>query len=89
MQNGVATIELDKKTADALRARAAERGISVSELLAQFAQESAPAIIDPADIGELDRRWARIENGEATVPHGQVVQWIETWGTAAFKAWRE
>jgi hypothetical protein len=89
MQNGVAIIELDKKTADALRARAAERGITVSELLAQFAHESAPAITDPADIAELDRRWARIENGEATVPHMQVVQWLQSWGTPGFKAWPE
>jgi hypothetical protein len=89
MQNGVATIELDKKTADALKARAAERGITVSELLAQFADESAPAIADPADIAELDRRWAKIENGEATVMHSHVVRWLQTWGTPAFKAWPE
>ena len=89
MQNGIATIELDRKTADALKARAAERGITVSELLAQFAHESAPAITDPADIDELDRRWARIENGEVTVAHSEVVHWLQSWGTPAFKAWPE
>jgi hypothetical protein len=89
MRNGVATIELDKETADALKARAAERGITVSELLAQFARESAPTIADPADIAELDRRWAKIKSGEATVAHSHVVGWLQTWGTPAFKAWPE
>jgi hypothetical protein len=89
VQNDTAMIELDKKTADALKARAAERGITVSELLTEFAHESAPAITDPADITELDRRWVKVENGEATVAHANVVRWLQSWGTPAFKAWPE
>jgi len=89
MQHDTDTIELDRKTADALKARAAERGISVSELLAEFANEGAPAVSTPADIAELDRRWAKVKNGEGTVAHSDVVRWLQTWGTPAFKAWRE
>jgi predicted transcriptional regulator len=39
------------------------------------------------EIAELDRQWAAIESGEPTVPHDQVVRWLETWGTSAFKPW--
>jgi predicted transcriptional regulator len=83
------TIEVDKATADTLKARAAERGISVAELLAEIARESAPVALDVAEIAELDRRWAKIEAGEATVPHDEVVRWLGTWGTPAFKPWHD
>jgi predicted transcriptional regulator len=87
--NPTTSISLDKETADALQARAAERGMTISELLAQFAHESAPARVDLADIDELDRRWKKIESGEATVAHADIVHWLQTWGTPAFKAWPE
>jgi predicted transcriptional regulator len=83
------TIEVDQATADALRTRAAERGISVAEFLAEVASESAPVAVSAADIAELDRRWAKIAAGEPTVPHEEVVRWLDTWGTPAFKPWPE
>jgi predicted transcriptional regulator len=45
------------------------------------------ASIDPNELAELDRRWAAIEAGEATVPHDEVVRWLQTWGTPAFRPW--
>jgi predicted transcriptional regulator len=82
------TIEVDQSTADTLKARAAERGITVVELLAEVARDNGPVVVDAADIAELDRRSAKIEAGEATMVHADVVRWLDTWGTPAFKPWR-
>jgi len=89
MSGKTESIEVDEATADALRVRAAERGVSVAQFLADIAVESGLVTVDPEDIAELDRRWAAIEGGEATVPHEEVVKWLETWGTPAFRPWRE
>ena len=43
-----------------------------------------PLAIDADEIAELDRRWAAVESGEPTVPHDEVVRWLQTWGTPAF-----
>ena len=83
------TIEVDKATADTLKARAAERGVSVADLLAEMVREGEAVEVDPAEIAELDRRWAKIKAGEATVAHDDVVRWLNTWGTSAFKPWRD
>ena len=84
------TIEVDETTAATLRTRAAERGVSVAELVAELVLlESAPMSAEPDEIAELDRRWAAIQAGEATVPHEEVVRWLETWGTPAFRPWRK
>jgi predicted transcriptional regulator len=88
MSRDTDTIEVDKATADALKTRAAERGLSVAELLAEIARDSGPVAVDPAEIAELDRRWAKIKAGEPTVPHDEVVRWLDTWGTPAFRPWR-
>jgi predicted transcriptional regulator len=89
MSSKIHTIEIDEATADALKARAAERGVSVAQFLTDVAAESGPAVVDPKKIAELDRRWAAMEGGEATVPHDEVVRWLETWGTPAFRPWRK
>ena len=81
----VRNIEVDAETADLLEARAAARGLSVAELLAEIANERGPVAADAVDIAELDRRWAKVASGEATVPHDDVVRWLGTWGTSAFK----
>jgi predicted transcriptional regulator len=84
------TIEVDEATATALQTRAADRGVSVPELVAELAVlETAPLAVDAGQIAELDRRWAKIEGGEPTVTHERVVQWLETWGTPAFEPWHE
>jgi hypothetical protein len=74
-----ATIEVDKETADTLKARAAERGLTVPELVAEMtALQAGPVELSPEEMADLDRQWAAIEAGEPTVPHGEVVRWLET-----------
>jgi predicted transcriptional regulator len=80
-------IEIDEATAIALEARAAEAGVSISQLVAQLV-EAEPAVCPPEQIAELDRRWRAIERGEGTVPHEDVVRWLQTWGTPDFRPWR-
>lgn len=84
------TIEVDAETAKALEARAAERGTSISQVVAELIRIQAGNQDDEADqINELDRRWAAVQAGEATVADDEVVRWLETWGTPAFRAWHE
>ena len=83
-------VEIDERTAIALETRAAEQGLSVSELLAEMTALATSQETLPADeIAELDRRWAVIEAGEPTVSNDDVVQWLATWGTSAFKPWHD
>jgi predicted transcriptional regulator len=83
-------IEIDEQTAELLEARAAARGVSVGQLVAELiAFVDAQVPVDPEELAELDRRWAAIEAGEPTIPHDEVVRWLETWGTPAFKPWHE
>jgi hypothetical protein len=82
-------IEVDEQTAIALEASAAERGLSVSALVAEMARVAMLHDVPSADdVAELDRRWAAIEAGEPTIPHDSVVRWLRTWGSPAFKSWR-
>lgn len=84
------TIEMDAATAARLKSRAAEQGLSVSELVAgMMALQGTPVVISSEEIAELDRQWAAVTGGEPTVPHDKVARWLETWGTPAFKPWRE
>jgi hypothetical protein len=58
------TIEIDGATAAALEDRAAEAGLSVSELLAAMvAQQGEPSRASPADMAELDRSRNRTSTG--------------------------
>ena len=83
------TIELDEATATALKERADERGMTVPDLLAEFAREHREPIDTDADqLAELDKRWASIEAGQPTVRNDRVIRWLETWGTPAYKPWR-
>ena len=82
-------MEVDKATADRLKERAAELGMTVKEFLAAIASETGVVRVDPGEIDEIDRRWAQVEAGARTVPNEQVVRWLETWGTPQFKPWRE
>ena len=81
-------IEVDGQTADVLHTRAAELGMTVSELVAELATlDSEPIAVEPDEIAELDRRWKRVETGESTAPHERVVRWLRTWGTPRFRPW--
>ncbi|HTV29073.1 MAG TPA: hypothetical protein VMF32_14905 [Xanthobacteraceae bacterium] len=84
----VRNIEVDDATATALEARAAELGLSVRELLAEIvAAEDASPKLQPAEIAALDQQWTAIKAGERTVAHGEVVRWLDTWGTTHFRPW--
>ena len=83
-------IEIDERTADVLRSRAAELGVTVSELVAELATlGSDPVAVESDEIAELDRRWKKIEGGAPTVPHERVVRWLRTWGTPRFRPWQD
>jgi predicted transcriptional regulator len=82
MQARRETIEVDSETAAVLKARAAERGMSVAEVVAELVPPS-----DDEMIAEMDRRWTAIEAGEPTVPHEEVRAWLRTWGMPEFKPW--
>lgn len=84
------TIEVDAATATALQGQAAAQGITISELVADMtALAATPVALPAADVAELDRQWAAIKAGEATVPHEEVTRWLRTWGTPAYKPWRD
>ncbi len=83
-------IEVDERTATALEARAAERGLSVPELVAEMtALATSPEALSMDEVTELDRRWAAIEAGELTISNDAVVRWLRTWGSPAFKSWHD
>jgi len=85
----VRNIQVNSETADLLEARAAARGVSVSELIAELAAFEAATATEAGEVAELDRRWKSVASGRATVPHEEVVRWLQTWGTPAFRAWRD
>jgi hypothetical protein len=85
MTNKTEIIEVDSATASALKTRAAERGVSVSQIVAEL----VPFAIDDAAVAELDRRWAAVETGQATARHEDVERWLRTWGTSEFRPWSE
>ena len=81
-------IEVDERTADVLKARADELGVTVSQLVAELATlERDSVVVDDAEIAELDRRWQKVEAGQPTVPHERVVRWLRTWGMSRFRPW--
>jgi hypothetical protein len=84
------TIEVDEVTAATLKARASERGVSVSELVAELVTlDSEPIPVDSSDVAELDRRWNQVVHGPATATNAEVVRWLRTWGTPSFRRWHE
>jgi predicted transcriptional regulator len=84
------TIEIDDETAMALKQRAAERGVSVPELVAELVTlEAGPADAGVDDIAELDRRWKAFEGQASVTANDDVVRWLHTWGTPAFRSRRQ
>ena len=90
----VRNIEVDAETADLLEARAAARGISVADLLADIVcnEEALPADLAElrakgegpwsAEILEEDaRRLREFERTRMGVPWEDVKVWLESWGT--------
>jgi predicted transcriptional regulator len=83
------TIEVDDTTANALETRASQVGLSVAEsLAAMVAADGVRRELPSADITALDQQWAAIKAGAPTVPHEDVVRWLDTWGTPGFRLWK-
>jgi hypothetical protein len=89
----VRKIEVDEETADLLEARAAARGMSVAELLADMAchEEVLPADLaemrtrgegpwSPEALEEDARRLAEFERTRMGVPWDEVKTWMQSWG---------
>jgi predicted transcriptional regulator len=84
------SIEVDDDTATALTQRAAERGVSIQELVAELVTlEAGPAVAEAGDIDELDRRWKAFEAQGSVAASDEVVRWLQTWGTPGFRSWRK
>jgi predicted transcriptional regulator len=84
------TIEIDAETATALKQRAEERGVTVPELVAELVTlDARSAEADGADIAELDRRWKSFQTQTSVTSNDEVVRWLRTWGTPAFRSWRD
>jgi hypothetical protein len=82
-------IEVDDTTAAALESRAAEQGLTVPELVAELAQiASEPVVLADEEMAEMDRLWETTKDADL-VQHGEVAKWLQTWGTPAFKPWRD
>ena len=90
----VRNIEVDAATADLLEARAAARGMSIAELLADIAanDEALPGELaelrakgegpwSPEVLEEDARRLAEFERTRMGVPWDDVKVWLESWGT--------
>jgi len=85
MGTDTTSVEIDRDTALALERRAADRGITVAELIAEL----VPAAADAPAVAELERRWKAVQAGGETVAHQDVVRWLNTWGTPSFRSWRD
>jgi len=84
------TIEIDEDTATTLKRRAAERGVSVPELVAELVTlDTRPTEANSEDIAELDRRWRPFQAQSAIAPNEEVVRWLQSWGTPAYRKWRD
>jgi predicted transcriptional regulator len=83
------SIEVDDDTAAALTQRAAERGVSVPELVAELVTlEAGPVVAGAGEVAELDRRWKAFEAQGSVAANEDIVRWLQTWGTPAFRSWR-
>ena len=87
-------LEVDARTAEALEARAAARGMSVSELLADLVGAEAalpPGLGDmraagrgpwaPEALAEDARRLAEFKRTREGVPWDEVRAWMKSWGS--------
>jgi hypothetical protein len=87
-------IEIDPRTADVLEARAAARGLTVSQLIADLieAEETLPPDLAemraarrgpwaPGVLAEDARRLAEFQRMREGVPWDEVKAWMQSWGT--------
>lgn len=94
MTTRVRQIDVDAETADALEARAASRGMTVTELLADLVgmQSDLPDDLEamraagrgpwaPEVLAEDARRLAEYKRTGEGVPWEEVRAWMQSWGT--------
>jgi hypothetical protein len=87
-------IEVDSQTAELLEARAAARGMTVAELLADMAgnEEILPPDLArqratgegpwaPEILAEDAQRLAEFERARMGVPWDEMQEWLQSWGT--------
>lgn len=92
--NAKVKIEVDARTADVLEARAAARGLSVSELLADLAgnERLLPPSLEtmrdrgegpwsPEALAEDARRLAEFNRTRMGAPWPSVKAWMQSWGS--------
>jgi hypothetical protein len=87
MNANVRTIEVDSTTAEQLEAREAERGQSISELLANLI-----GLVDETrdeQLAELDRRRADYLRTGESYDHADVERWLKTVGTDDYRSFDE
>lgn len=90
----VRNLQVDARTAELLEARAAARGLSVSELLADIAaaDDALPPALEamriagtgpwaPDVLAEDARRLAEFKRTHEGVPWDEVEAWMKSWGT--------
>jgi hypothetical protein len=95
MNPKVRKIEVDAETADVLEARAASRGLTVSQLLADLVEAEdnlPPDLVEMRDAGrgpwapevlaEDARRLAEFRRTREAVAWEEVKAWMQSWGTA-------
>lgn len=51
-----------------------------------FLAKAKPASAADGEIAELDRRWKAFKAQGSATSNEEVVQWLRTWGTKAFRA---
>ena len=92
--NAKVKIEVDSQTADLLKARAATRGISVADLLADLAGDEILLSADleamrergegpwaPEVLAEDARRLAEFRRTREAIPWDEVKAWMQSWGS--------
>jgi hypothetical protein len=94
MPTPVRKIEVDEATAALLEARAQARGLTVAQLLAELAGQSAESLPDelarqrdggegpwsPEALAEDARRLAEFERARLGAPWEDVSAWLRSWG---------
>jgi predicted transcriptional regulator len=83
------SIEIESDIATALKQRAEEQGVTVSQLVAELVTvATGPVEADHDDVAELDRRWKAFEAQGSVASSEDVVRWLQTWGKPGFRSWR-
>jgi len=96
MNAKIRSIQVDSQTADLLEARAQARGMTIAELLADFAVNEAMPAVDltelhakregpwsPDGLAEDGRRLVEFEQTRVGVPWDEIKAWMDTWDTAS------